>query len=88
MCLSVNSYSAEFFATTEDKNLMKKALNNTSWTSADAERIGLLLNRPAMCMWCILKKYFPMLGFDVISLLTLHLDAAQSKIHFLLTLSG
>ena len=29
--------------------LMKKALNNTGWTSADAERIGLLLNRPAKC---------------------------------------
>ena len=36
-------------ATTDDKMLMKKALNNTGWTSADAERISLPLNRPAMC---------------------------------------
>ena len=36
-------------ATTGDKMLMEMALNNTGWTSADAERISLLLNRPAMC---------------------------------------
>ena len=29
--------------------LMAEALNNTGWTSADAERIGLLRIRPAMC---------------------------------------
>ena len=33
----------------EDKMLMAEALNNTGWTSADAERIGLLRIRPAMC---------------------------------------
>ena len=35
--------------TMEDKILMAEALNNTGWTSADAERIGLLRIRPAMC---------------------------------------
>ena len=29
--------------------LLKEVLNNTGWTSADAERIGLLQTRPAMC---------------------------------------
>ena len=29
--------------------LMEEALNNTGWTSADAERIFLLQIRPAMC---------------------------------------
>ena len=29
--------------------LMKKALNNTGWTTADMERIRVLLNRPAVC---------------------------------------
>ena len=29
--------------------LVETVLNNTGWTSADAERIILLLNRPAMC---------------------------------------
>ena len=33
----------------EDKILMAEALNNTGWTSADAEQIGLLRIRPAMC---------------------------------------
>ena len=33
----------------EDKMLMAEALNNTGWTSADAERIGLLRIRSAMC---------------------------------------
>ena len=35
--------------TMEDKILMAEALNNTGWTSAYAERISLLWNRPAMC---------------------------------------
>ena len=35
--------------TMEDKMLMEEALNNTGWTSADAERIFLLQIRPAMC---------------------------------------
>ena len=29
--------------------LMEEMLSNTGWTSADAERIGLLRIRPAMC---------------------------------------
>ena len=29
--------------------LLKEVLNNTGWTSADAERIGLLQTRPAVC---------------------------------------
>ena len=29
--------------------LLKEVLNNTGWTSADAERIFLLWIRPAMC---------------------------------------
>ena len=33
----------------EDKILMVEALNNTGWTSADAEQIVLLRIRPAMC---------------------------------------
>ena len=36
-------------STMEDKMLLKGVLSNTGWTSADAERIGLLQNRPAMC---------------------------------------
>ena len=35
--------------TIHDKMWMEEVLNNTGWTSADAERIGLLLNRPAVC---------------------------------------
>ena len=35
--------------TTDDKMLMEEVLNNTGWTSADAERIFLLQIRPAMC---------------------------------------
>ena len=35
--------------TMEDKMLLKEVLNNTGWTSADAEQIGLLRIRPAMC---------------------------------------
>ena len=35
--------------TMEDKILMAEALNNTGWTSADAEQIGLLRIRPVMC---------------------------------------
>ena len=29
--------------------LLEEVLSNTSWTSADAERVGLLRSRPAMC---------------------------------------
>ena len=29
--------------------LLKEVLNNTGWTSADAERINLLQTRPAVC---------------------------------------
>ena len=36
-------------ATTGDKMLIEEVLSNTGWTSADAERIGLLRIRPAMC---------------------------------------
>ena len=32
-----------------DKMPMEEVLNDTGWTSADAERIGLLRIRPAMC---------------------------------------
>ena len=35
--------------TTGDKMPMEEMLSDTGWTSADAERIGLLQNRPAMC---------------------------------------
>ena len=33
----------------DDKVCMEEVLNNTGWTSADAELIYLPLNRPAMC---------------------------------------
>ena len=42
-------FEATKIATTDDKMLVETVLNNTVWTSADAERISLLLNRPAMC---------------------------------------
>lgn len=35
-------------ASRNDKILMEKVLNNTGWTSAGAELIGMLLNRPPM----------------------------------------
>ena len=33
----------------EDKMLIKEVVNNTGWTSADAERVCMLRNRPGMC---------------------------------------
>ena len=33
----------------DDKMRMEEVLNNTGWTSADAELIDLLLNRSAVC---------------------------------------
>ena len=36
-------------ATMEDKMLIKEVLSNTGRTSADAEQIFILPNRPTMC---------------------------------------
>ena len=36
-------------ATTDDKMPREEVLNNTGWTSADAERVCMLWSRPAVC---------------------------------------